>query len=276
MPLLVFSVLLFLGGCSGISYATLGCHVLDHRSARFDKSDYHEVFRDDFDANSLVEGEERKWWANLHSSFGKSLFVNYGDHGIYSVADGNLRIGLKYIDGNWYSGIVQSMNLAGRGFAESNGYFEARMRFPIGRGIWPAFWLMSESELTSLADERAEIDIVEAYGNSKSHHSSLHLWRPRDRKDLPNELWKLDCPTAIKDTLFDGHYHTYGALLTSDEIQIFVDGYMVKRVSRSERFRKKFYILLDLGVFDEKWLDEEKNYQLEIDYVSVMRGRDAK
>jgi hypothetical protein len=66
-------------------------------------------------------------------------------------------IARKGPDGKWVSGLLSSVDAAGHGFAQSNGYFEARMKMPPGPGVWPAFWLGSNNA----GDYSAEIDIVE-------------------------------------------------------------------------------------------------------------------
>jgi hypothetical protein len=44
-------------------------------------------------------------------------------------------------------------------FAQAFGTFEARLRYPAGQGVWPAFWLLPEGMLRP----PPEIDILEAY-----------------------------------------------------------------------------------------------------------------
>lgn len=47
------------------------------------------------------------------------------------------------------------------------GYFEARMKFPSGLGVWPAFWLLPNTNY------QGEIDIVEFVNNNGTEHQNM-------------------------------------------------------------------------------------------------------
>jgi hypothetical protein len=49
--------------------------------------------------------------------------------------------------------------IAAPGIARCYGTFEARIRYPAGQGVWPAFWLLKSGTVTT----PPEVDILEAY-----------------------------------------------------------------------------------------------------------------
>ncbi|MDB4969769.1 MAG: glycoside hydrolase family 16 [Myxococcales bacterium] len=65
------------------------------------------------------------------------------------------------------------INSAGH-FAQAYGRFEARIRMPSGRGIWPAFWTLGENIGAAGWPRCGELDIMEAVGDFAVNHGSAH------------------------------------------------------------------------------------------------------
>lgn len=60
-------------------------------------------------------------------------------------------------------------------FEQTYGYFEARIRFPSGRGLWPAFWLLGDNIGSVSWPECGEIDVVEFKGQEPALiHGTVH------------------------------------------------------------------------------------------------------
>ena len=60
-------------------------------------------------------------------------------------------------------------------FAQQYGRIEARIQLPVGRGIWPAFWMLGEDIDEVSWPQTGEIDIMEYRGQEPSTvHGSLH------------------------------------------------------------------------------------------------------
>jgi beta-glucanase (GH16 family) len=77
----------------------------------------------------------------------------------------------------WYGACeYTSARLMTRGkFDQQYGRFEARIRIPEGRGLWPAFWMLG-SDIGSVGWPRSgEIDIMEVLGDTADTlHGSIH------------------------------------------------------------------------------------------------------
>lgn len=80
-----------------------------------------------------------------------------------SVGDGMLAIRARsesYGGMNYTSARLKTQGL----FSQMGGRFEMRASLPIGRGFWPAFWMLPESETYGGWAASGEIDIMEARG----------------------------------------------------------------------------------------------------------------
>ncbi|HUJ11426.1 MAG TPA: family 16 glycosylhydrolase [Verrucomicrobiae bacterium] len=138
------------------------------------------------------------------------------------------------------------------------GMIEARMRLPVGRGIWPAFWMLGSDIDTNAWPACGEVDIMENVETNGCDgdwigptrvQSSLH--------GLPNTngpcmLYSFRNGQSVKQ------YHTYGVIWTPRQIQFFVDdpGNIFGSFTRDEvagqgvnwAFDHPFYLLLNLAV----------------------------
>jgi beta-glucanase (GH16 family) len=65
------------------------------------------------------------------------------------------------------------INTGGR-FSQAYGRFEARIRLPQGKGIWPAFWTLGDNIGQAGWPGCGELDIMEAVGDFSVNHGSAH------------------------------------------------------------------------------------------------------
>ncbi|MEK0446148.1 MAG: hypothetical protein RLZZ399_1469, partial [Verrucomicrobiota bacterium] len=99
-------------------------------------------------------------------------------------------------------------------FAFTYGYIEIRAKFPGGKGVWPAFWLMPQSHQWP-----PEFDIAEYYAGRKLMHLGLC------HGDFPEILWDSG---GNSDVDFEGTWNTYGLLWLPGKAQWIQNG-VVKR-----------------------------------------------
>ena len=95
-------------------------------------------------------------------------------------------------------------------FTQRYGYFEMRAQLPPGRGLWPAFWMVSKT-----AAEHVEIDVFEAVGEGDTIYHSIHNSPARGKSVHLKYALGFDYAAAL---------HDYGVLWTPDEVVFFVDG----------------------------------------------------
>lgn len=59
------------------------------------------------------------------------------------------------------------------------GRIEARMRLPVGQGIWPAFWMLPSDNVYGDWPQSGELDIMEYLGHEPNTvHGTLHYGNP--------------------------------------------------------------------------------------------------
>ena len=139
----------------------------------------------------------------------------------------------ELVDRPYLSGMLST----DRFFAQRYGYFEMRARLPGGRGIWPAFWLVSKTQL-----EHVEIDIMEAIGGDTAHvYQSTHLKATRGKgihvRVGPDGF---DYTTAS---------HSYGLEWTPDELVFYIDGIETTRMNGAPfRDAPPMYLIANLAV----------------------------
>ncbi len=158
----------------------------------------------------------------------------------YAVRDGVLKIWpQRDASGNFFN---RTIDTDGK-FQQQYGYFEMEAKLPVGRGVWPAFWLFAHP-----GDRRPEIDIMEAYPgggpNSGWGDANLHpvafaatVW--------PNGSSN---PAAGHRTLqtvdLSAGFHTYAVKWEPGRQTFYFDGqpFYTLNVSMAD----PMYILLDL------------------------------
>jgi len=124
----------------------------------------------------------------------------------------------------------------------THGYFEARLKFPAGQGLWPAFWLLNKSYV----ENSPEIDIVEFLGhkNNTVHHTMHYIDRADNYRTVSSPTFETQGPD------FTENFHTYGVAWDPTHIRFFVDGEIVKEVSEEEFLipTQSMYLILNLAV----------------------------
>jgi beta-glucanase (GH16 family) len=140
------------------------------------------------------------------------------------------------------------------------GRIEARMKLPVGAGLWPAFWLMGSNFSKVGWPAAGSIDIMENVG-AQNGRDGLGPSRIRSTLHVPgaygqNGMWR-DYTLPNGGRVDDSGFHTYGIIWSPHVMQFYVDTpsnvYFVKKSSDLPKgsewvFDKPFYLVLSLGV----------------------------
>lgn len=154
---------------------------------------------------------------------------------------------------------------SGKGFARLHGYWEMRAKLPKGRGLWPAFWLVTETH-----DYWDEVDVIEVLGHEPStvyHTTHFHDGGGTDTvPEKKRAFHKVDTS--------DG-FHIYGMEITKSELIFSIDGMETLRVPHT--LEKPLYTIINLAV-GGKWPrnpDETTVFpaRMEIDYLRIYQRK---
>lgn len=235
--------------------------------AKFDMT-FDENF-DKLDVSAWGENGSR-WIAHTpwNGDFGDARFTDPADGFPFTVDRGILRIeARKGQDGKWRSGLLASTNPKGQGFSQQFGYFEARMKLPPGKGVWPAFWLIGidRSKYT------AEIDVLEYYGRVPWEFSSgYHIWRQsHGGQNSTGGHW-----TTVENGTLSSEFHTYGVEITPEKTTIYLDRKSIWSFDTPREFHMPFYPLVNLALGSGWPIDETPNPSyLLVDYIHVYKPK---
>ncbi len=175
------------------------------------------------------------------------------------------------------SGLIQSYDK----WAQRYGYFEARVKFPTARGLWPAFWLMpdrgAESGLNiwqrrDTGNQGMEIDIIE----------HLTEWGPgRNNVALHWDGYGDDHKSWSNNRIYFGPtpdgWHTFGVLWEPGKLTWYIDGKKVVAYENDRVSRVPAYIKLNtqIGGWATKDVDLSKLPDVYgVDYVRVWQRHD--
>jgi len=177
---------------------------------------WKRVWSDEFDGDAL---DRKKWTFDLgtgRGGWGNRELQSYTDRADNAVVrDGHLhlRAARESRDGADFS----SARLKTKGlFSKKYGRFEIRAKLPTGKGVWPAIWMLPETNAYGPWPASGEIDILEARGQEPHKVlGTLHFGAPHAQ--------------AGKDyTLPDGgtiaEFHVYALEWEPAEIRWLVDG----------------------------------------------------
>lgn len=234
---------------------------------------FNLVFQDEFEANGAPDAS--KWtfdigrgplndgWGNNESQFYKSENT--------VVQNGYLIITAKsetFGGVNFTSSRIKSRNK----FEQKYGRFEARIKLPQGKGMFPAFWLLGQN----FCEAQTQV------GNNVTCNSSLPnfevgnvLWPQCGEIDIMEYLGNK--PTEVFGTIhgpgfaggnsiskkynllndrFDADFHVFGVEWTANHINWYVDNVLYSQITRLDVEKKggqwvfdnSFYMLLNLAV----------------------------
>jgi predicted esterase len=160
----------------------------------------------------------------------------------HQLKDGNLIITAKKEKDNYTSTRITT---AGKKEFQY-GRIEARVKLPIGQGIWPAFWMLGSNIKTVGWAKCGEIDIMEYVGkNPHEVYTTLHTEDSHGNS------------VNSKKTTFtniEEGFHVFAIDWTKDKIEFFVDDvsvYTFQPDIKNENtwpFNQKFFILVNMAI----------------------------
>lgn len=129
------------------------------------------------------------------------------------------------------------------------GYFEARMRWDVVKGAWPAFWLIPVQDATGQnvydgVKKTGEIDIFEGQGGlPHTFYGTIHEWWLNTGTDHSNRNNAFHLPEDADMSQF----HTYGLLWKPGQVTWYFDNHPLHSEKTPEIVdRQDFYLVLTM------------------------------
>lgn len=243
----------------------MGLHLLTAllRSA---PAEYELSFSDEFDGSKLDAG---KWidqypdhWGRFHGNNEQQYYAPDS----HEIRDGKLILraqkrALPVARGRPYT---SAMIASQPHFVQTYGWWEMRAKFPAGKGLWPAFWLLPADKSWP-----PEIDVMEILGHDvRTLHMTFHR-----KPAAPGRMVSTSKSWAGPD--FTRDFHTFALEWKAGELIWHVDGVERARYAGADVPAVPMYCIANLAVGgDWPGLPDASTpfpSTMEIDYVRVYR-----
>ncbi|MCP3141513.1 family 16 glycosylhydrolase [Pyxidicoccus xibeiensis] len=201
-----------------------------------------QVWSDEFDGDRV---NTSNWFHNtgVHVNNEQQQYTSSANN--VQVSNGTLKLIARNEWNNGYpftSGRLESAGLREFG----HGRIEARIKLPVGPGLWPAFWLLGNNIGQVGWPDCGELDIMENVGYANWTSGALHGPGYFGNTPINGQFFP---SSPVSD------WHVYRTEFSTADIKWFIDGVLVKTVTRAEVQRygpwvydKPFYIILNLAV----------------------------
>lgn len=220
-------------------------------SSGMDMSELELLFSDEFNGDSIDQSKwvtSQQWGADLvindelqyyvdtqsNPGFGYNPFSFDGESLNITAVKTPPYLEAVANDQPYLSGVLTT---AGK-FEMARGYIEARMDFPDGTGLWPAFWMLS-SEFESL---KPQLFIAE--GNGAKPASVFHNYNYHDA----NGNLRSPGQWQVTQEDFATGFHTLGVSWKADELLFYVDGIPRYRIIGENVSNQAMYLIANLAV----------------------------
>lgn len=239
--------------------------------------DYQLVWQDEFDGTQLDLG---KWAPQIGD--GCPSLCGWGNNELQyyrsqnaTVAGGFLTITAKeesFAGHDYTSARLRTRNLGDWTY----GRIVMRAKMPIGRGLWPAFWMLPTDAVYGTWAASGEIDILEYLGHDPDRVSgTLHYGGPYPDNDYSSNSFTLGTGDFHED------FHEFALEWEPCEIRWYVDGALYATQTNwgstggpyPAPFDQRFHLLLNVAVGGNLPGDPDETtvfpQQLVVDYVRV-------
>lgn len=195
------------------------------------------VWSDDFNGGARKPADPSKWTYDVgnHEGWGNKELEVYcspqgGDRAcspqhpnVFQDGDGHLVLrASRSADGTWTSARITTRGLK----TFQYGRIEARMKLPVGAGLWPSFWMLGSNFDSVGWPASGSVDIVENASitplTNGTGPNRIRATVHGPRYFGGNGLWH-DFKLPDGERVDDGNFHTYGIIWSPGMIQFYVD-----------------------------------------------------
>ena len=209
------------------------------------------LWNDEFDGESI---DTSKWGFEIGtgaSGWGNNEWEYYTNRKENAyIKDGILHIRAQKEDYKGSKYTSARMLTKGK-FAFKYGTVEARIALPVGKGIWPAFWMLGDNFDKVGWPACGEIDIIEAVNSENIVYGTNHWANSSEYATYGNNTGNYRDQKHEMDIT---QFHTYKFTWDEKYIRMFVDDFMYHEIliegnkGDTEEFHKPFFFLLNVAV----------------------------
>ncbi len=207
------------------------------------------VFEDNFDVDGAPDpdtwgydiGRGVNGWGNFESQY----YTDRPENVV--VEDGVLKITAiqeQFEGARYTSARILTKNKLQRKY----GRFEARIKLPFGRGIWPAFWMLGDDSDGAIWPQIGEIDIMEYRGQEPTVVLGSVHGPGYSAGEAVTDMYELE------NDRFDTDFHVFGIEWAPDFINFYVDDVLYNQIIPSDVdgewvFNDRdFYMIMNVAV----------------------------
>jgi beta-glucanase (GH16 family) len=209
------------------------------------------VWEDEFEGPAGQLPDPSRWRFDIGTDWGNNQLEYDTDHPVNVSLDGDGHLAITareetFLGRNYTSGRINTRGL----FDQTRGRFEARIRLPVGQGIWPAFWLLGANFVEVGWPGCGEIDIME-YRGQQPHivQGSLHGPGYSGGSALTGTF------SLAGEQGFDSDFHVFAVEWNANSISWTVDGALYQTKTTNDLpegarwvFDHPFFIILNVAV----------------------------
>ena len=228
-------------------------------------------WEESFNGNLL---NENIW--NFENGDGCPNLCGWGnnENQIYCTQNQYLKNGKLIIEATNDNGIFKSSKITTQNkFFFQYGYIEIKAKLPLGKGLWPAFWMLGSNIKSVGWPKCGEIDILEYVGREPNViFTSLHT------DDSHGNT--INTKKTVNKSIEKG-FHLYAIDWNKDKISFFIDNNLVytfqpeNKTESNWPFNQPFYFIINLAIggnFGGPTIDTLIFPQkFEIDYIKVFK-----
>lgn len=159
-----------------VAFAGWGSRCGNDKPWEEEPREYVIVWQDEFEGPAGQLPDPGRWRFDIGTDWGNGQLEYDTDRPVNVSLDGDGHLAITAREELFLGRQYTSGRINTRGFFDqTRGRFEARIRLPIGQGIWPAFWLLGANFEQVGWPSCGEIDIMEYRGQEpRIVHGSLH------------------------------------------------------------------------------------------------------
>jgi beta-glucanase (GH16 family) len=198
------------------------------------------IWSDEFSGTSLNTGNWSYEFGNGGWGNNELQYYTNASENI-EVSDGSLMITARH-EGTGATEYTSARIITKNLFEFEYGKVEARMKLPLGQGLWPAFWTLGANIDEVSWPACGEIDIMEHVSNEYMTHGAVH-WENNGHSYTGNGV-----------NLDPMEFHVYGIIWEENLIRWFVDGMQFYQFpiqasnNTDDAFRHPAFLLLNMAI----------------------------